>query len=113
MVSTPRREVDATVRVRLFPTALGGRRTAISIPEYRCPVFFDDQREDAYDCQLLLGEVGAILEPGGPSVIVPVTFMSPDLVLPMLRPGVRFILWEGKDIGEAVVVQMPGQIEGG
>jgi hypothetical protein len=108
MISTQQIKPDATVRVHLFPTDAGGRRTAISSPQYGCPVFFGGQREQGYDCRLLLDEVGATLEPGGPSVVVPVKFLSPELVAPFLRPGARFVLWEGKDIGEGEVVQVFG-----
>jgi hypothetical protein len=110
MISTLRINPDATVRVHLFPADAGGRQTAISSPQYGCPIFFSGQREQGYDCRLLLDQTGAILEPGGPSVVVPVKFLSPELVSSFLRPGARFALWEGKDIGEGEVVQVFGSL---
>ena len=110
MISTQRINPDVTARVHLFPTDAGGRRTTISSPHYGCAVFFGRQREQGYDCRLLLDQVGATLEPGGPGVVVPVKFLSPELVAPFLRPGARFVLWEGKDIGEGEVVQVFGRL---
>lgn len=97
---------DAIVSVSLRATIDGGRKSPIPRMVYVCPVFFGIQRKEANDCAFFLNEIDAQLQPGGPSVVVPVMFLARDLVAPNLRPGVRFTLWEGRDIGEAEVLEI-------
>lgn len=73
---------------------------------YRCPIFFGDPSEEGNDCAFLLDQAGVTLEPGGPSEVVPIKFLFPDLVVDRLHPGTRFILWEGRKIGEAEVLEV-------
>src|SRR5262245_10852780 len=97
---------DIIARVRLFSTEAGGRRSAIPATRFRCPAFFGEQRQNANDCVLLLDQIGAGLEPGGVSRDVPIKFAARDLVADKLRPGARFVLWDGRDIGEAEVLEV-------
>ncbi len=103
-------KADAVARVRLFPVGKGRGRPAIPPIRYKCVVFFDDQRDQGYDCALLLDERGFGLEPGGSSQEISIKFLNADLVQNWLRPGVRFALWEGHDIGEAEIISVePGR----
>ena len=97
---------DAIARVRLRTTEAGGRKSPIPPILYRCPVFFDDQRREANDCAFFFNETGVTAEPGGPAVTVPIKFFVFELVAKKLHPGARFVLWEGKDIGEAEVIEV-------
>ena len=97
---------DAVVRVRLYDTREGGRQSAIPPIQYRCPVYIGEQREQANDCAFLLDRVARALEPGGASQVVPIKFLVPELVADKLRPGTRLVLWEGREIGEAEVIEV-------
>ena len=97
---------DAIVRIRLKSTEAGGRASPIPPLQYRCPVFFGEQRREANDCVLLLNTIAASLEPGGESEDVPVKFLRRDLVAEHLSPGTRFVMWEGREIGEGEIMEV-------
>ena len=101
-----RLKADAIVRLTLRPTSDGGRKSAIPSIVYRCPVFFGDEREAANDCAFFLDEIQDKAEPGGPPVIVSIRFLAPHLVADKLRPGAKFTLWEGRDVGEGEVLEV-------
>ena len=71
------RPPDAIVRVRLFPAEAGGRKAKLAAVAVRIPVFFGEQRAQANDCR------------------------------ERLVVGARFTRWDGRDIDEAEVVQVP------
>jgi hypothetical protein len=74
---------------------------------YRCPVFFGGfEKDQGYDCAFYLDETNDVAQPGGPSVVVPVKFFVREFVEDELRPGATFILWEGRDVGEAEVLEV-------
>lgn len=102
----PYQTPDAIVRVNLRPSREGGRRSAIPRITYVCPVFFGTQRKEANDCAFVLNSTDVILQPGGVSVVVPVKFLALELVMDKLRPGARFTLWEGREVGEAEVLEV-------
>jgi hypothetical protein len=97
---------DAVARVRLRATEAGGRRSPIGPTMFRCPVFFGDQREQANDCAFFFNEAGVSVAPGGPEVQVPIKFLALELVVEKLKIGARFTLWEGRDVGEAEIVDV-------
>lgn len=97
---------DGVVQVRLKATDAGGRKAAIPPILYRCPVYFGEQREHANDCAFFFNEVKEEAKPGGPAVKVPIKFFIPELVTEKLKIGARFTLWEGRDIGEAEVIEL-------
>lgn len=95
---------EVTIRVRFGTTAEDGRKQAVIIkdqPLYRCVLRIGDH---AFDCRILLQNKTLQL---GESYELPIKFVSPDLALPNLRPGLSISLWEGKNIasGEVVTVQ--------
>lgn len=59
-----------------------------------------------YDCRMLVSEHGEAIPPGGAVDEIALLFLSADEVLPHMRPGVRFSLWEGKTIGSGTVVRV-------
>ena len=97
----PHPEVEATVR--LLSTAEGGRRTAIlmNLREYRCPVGIDGDYFDA----LVVSVPPAPVSPGE-SAVVHMQFLSPELALPRLAPGVEITLWEGHTIATGCVLRL-------
>ncbi|MCB9507765.1 MAG: hypothetical protein H6700_02615 [Myxococcales bacterium] len=97
---------DAFVRVTLKTTRDGGRMGPLPRPRFNCPVFFGDQREHANDCMFLVEEADGELVPGGAPRIVPVKFLAIGLVRDELRPGNTFVLWEGREVGWAKVVDV-------
>lgn len=95
---------DVIARVRLFSTEEGGRRTIIPATRFRCPVFFGEQRERGHDCVLLLDQLGTELAPGQEINNVPIKFLCREAVADKLLVGTKFMLWEGKDIGEGEIL---------
>lgn len=51
-------------------------------------------------------EYGRQIFPGEKADEIALIFLSEDIVLPHLRPGVKFFLWEGKLIGEGTVLRI-------
>jgi len=99
--------------ITLFRPEEGGRERPISaVRDFSCPVYFQDIPElgrHAYDCRLLLRGRGKEIAPGESADDVEIAFLSPDDVLPHIRVGSRFELWESKIIGTATVTHMPRQ----
>ncbi|MCK6538346.1 MAG: hypothetical protein L6Q84_35685, partial [Polyangiaceae bacterium] len=108
--ATPMSERETTsrvvARVRLRATEAGGRRSPVPPVRFKCPVYFEDDRTQAYDCALLLDELGVTLEPGGEPRDVTLRFLFPELVADKLKPGGRLVLWEGRDIGDAEILDV-------
>jgi hypothetical protein len=91
---------DLTVDVTLYPTAEGGRHHPILGAWFSCPCKLRKDDFDARDCRLLLN--GQTMSPGETRRLG-IKFLSDDSA-PIFRDAGRFYLWEGKIIGEAVVV---------
>lgn len=91
---------DAILKVCFFTASEGGRQSDILGQVYACPVLVD---AEAFDCRMFLPEGGLRL---GDTYVVPVKFLSPDMVLPKLAPGKEVGLWEGKKIGIGSVVSI-------
>ena len=84
----------------------GGRSQPIPVMNYGCPVFFDSipkLSEHAYDCRLLIPDYGSPIFPGDTIENLKMVFLSPDEVIPHLRKGCRFSLWERKIIARGEV----------
>src|SRR5688572_19439485 len=96
-----------TARITLRPTQFGGRRGPIlEGRDHRCTVFFKNIPEltdQGYDCRLLLTAFAEPLEPGHTADGVPMAFLSASEVMPRLRIGTKFDLWEGNTIGEGEI----------
>lgn len=87
--------------VRMCETEAGGRQSA-ALPGWGCPVSASrDEPLETWDALPLLRD--APLEPGERRRLGFV-FLSGDEAAHALREAGRFYLWEGRFIGEAVVV---------
>jgi hypothetical protein len=96
-------------RIALKGADEGGRRTPISVATYGCPVFFENIPElsaHGYDCRMLVSEFAKEIRPGTTVSEIALMFLSEDEVLPHMKPGVSFRLWEGKIIGSGTVVRI-------
>lgn len=96
-----------TVKITLLRSDQGGRVQPLPAGRFGCPVFFNDVPElsdHAYDCRFSISEQGRHVAPGETVENIEARFLSPDIVLPHMRPGIRFTLWEGKPIGQGLVV---------
>lgn len=95
----------AIIDVRFRTTAEGGRKGPIRgdlYKEYRCPFSVDGQY---FDCLVLTEKQIAL----GEWYTLPVIFLFPELVMPMLTVGKSFKLWEGKDVADGTVKELlPG-----
>ena len=96
----------------LLTTAEGGRHLPImSVRDFSCPVFFEDVpalAKHGYDCRLLVGRLRSEIYLGETVQDIQIAFLSPDDVLPHIRSGTRFYLWEGRRIGVGEVTSVNG-----
>jgi hypothetical protein len=92
---------DAIVEVELLATEDGGRNGPTPSDKFGCPLEIGSK---FYDCRFDLTESGP-LRPGHSSV-VPVAFLFPEDVIPLLSQGTTFNLWEGRTIGSGRVISI-------
>jgi hypothetical protein len=93
---------DIFARIHLFATEQGGRTQPIPAAQFGCPLFFADE---GFDCRLLLDQTGSPLLLGT-TMVVPIKFLNPQSVMPRLKVGEHFLLWEGKYIAEGEVTEI-------
>lgn len=94
-------EPELTANVTLFGTEDGGRQGPIN-PGYGCPVMVSKSEPlKGWDALLLLRDNP--MQPGE-TRRVGFVFLSGQEAVATLRAAGRFFLWEGKFIGEAVIV---------
>lgn len=95
-------------KISLIESSDGGRSEPIPIINFGCPAFFDAEplMGHGYDCRLLLKEYGKELIPGRVFNKVPMAFLWEDDVLPYLKIGTKFCLWEGKTIAQCEIQEM-------
>ena len=84
---------DIIADIKFYPTKEGGRKTNIP-PEIKFFGYPFEHNGEFNDCRLLLDNFGKI-EPGDSVNDVPIVFLYPELVLPKLKIGDPFKLWEG------------------
>ena len=86
--------------LQLYSTADGGKQIAAE-PGWGCPCVVSQQRPlSGYDGWPFLSEP---LQPGEKRAAVPFVFLSSEGADVMRKAG-RFYLWDGKFVGEAVIV---------
>ena len=94
--------------ITLFSTTNGGRVSPIlPVRDFGCPIFFKNVPSligHGYDCRILMREVGKEILPGETAHGIGIVFLSPEEVLPNIRVGTTFNLWEGKPIGEGEII---------
>jgi hypothetical protein len=86
--------------VTLYPTDQGGRKTPILLG-WGCPCMIHKTDSKAWDCRLLLE--GGSMSPGE-TRRVGISFLSGEKAAQLFRTAGKFYLWEGRIIGEAIVV---------
>lgn len=96
-------------KITFLSTEDGGCSQPIPVMNFGCPVFIEgvpELSEHAYDCRLLVSELGKPISPGDVIDRLPMVFLSSDEVIPHLRKGTRFTLWEGRTIACGEVVSI-------
>lgn len=94
-------EPELVADVTLYSTDDGGRRGPIN-PGYGCPVMISKREPlEGWDALLLLRDEP--LQPGETRRLGFV-FLSGQEAVAQLKAAGRFFLWEGKFIGEAVII---------
>lgn len=96
-----KRPVDARVHLRFYTTAEGGRQNAVNSPVelYRPAARIEGKYFDfrvMTDGRLELGD----------AYDVDIAFLDIDNVRPQLGVGIGFVIWEGKDVGTGVVLEL-------
>lgn len=97
---------DIYVRIRFKTAFEGGRLTDLQPSQfkhtdyYACPLFIDGK---AYDCRLKIDKMTIEL---GKHYELPVKFLNKGLVKSHLSVGKKVVLWEGKEIGNGVIVKI-------
>lgn len=61
-----------------------------------------------YHCMLKISHLDKTVYPGS-TVVVPISFLQPELILPLLKTGKRFHLWSGGVVAEGVVEEIARQ----
>jgi hypothetical protein len=87
--------------VYLLPTIGGGRRMATPTDVFGCPVRIGTEY---FDMRMDLTAIGS-LSPGDIAQ-VPIRFLWPDYVRPLLCLGSRFTLWDLGTIGHGRVIEI-------
>ena len=98
-------EPDILAEVHLLATQDGGRKCPTPSDKFGCPVGFEGEY---FDMRIDLSEAGS-LSPGMTKE-VPIRFLWPELILPRLRMGSEFTLWDGKTIGHGRVTKICGSV---
>ena len=98
--SLRRMEPNLIADLELYSSDVGGKRVC-ALPGWGCPCLTSKERpRSGYDGWPVLSEP---LQPGEKRARVPFVFLSREGAQAMQQAG-RFYLWEGKFIGEAIVV---------
>lgn len=99
----------AIAKINFLSSESGGRTQPIPTVHFGCPVFFEDVpalSEYGYDCRLLVSEYGKPIFPGDTINELLMIFLASEDVLPHLRQGTRFTLWEGKIIARGEISRL-------
>lgn len=99
---------DALLRVTLWDRDQGGLRNAIRGPFVGFPLRTYDGISHMNDCRLILGQLE--LTPGSTADLGAI-YLSPEEAHRRFPVGTRVTLWAGRDVGEAIVLQVadPGR----
>lgn len=90
---------DLLLRVRLKTTAEGGRLRDINGPTYHCPLLVQSR---GFDCRFLSFERVRL----GVDQNIEVKLLDRESALPFLVVGRTIHIWEGRVIGEAVILRV-------
>jgi len=90
---------DIRAQITFLTTEEGGRLSPTPANFFNCPMLIKQQ---CFDSRLQLAEIGFIAP--GDTVEVPIKFLDPDRVLPLLIVGDSFELWEARPIARGKVL---------
>ncbi len=93
---------DIYVTVNFFSTEDDGRKLPTNSLMFGSIFVIDHSN---FDCRLLLDKIGAI-SPGEKKEKVPVKFLCPEIVMPKLKAGTKFYLWDMRNIAEGEVEEI-------
>ncbi|POP44430.1 hypothetical protein CHU32_03210 [Superficieibacter electus] len=97
--------------LQLYSTDEGGRRLPLlAARPFGCPLYFKDIEALAaygWDCRIFVNLIGRDIYPGETIKDVEIAFLSADIVLPYLKTGTEFLLWEAGYIGRGIITQIP------
>ena len=90
---------DIIAKICLYTKEEGGSfKTPISV-QLRTTFVYEGHYSD---CAILLDQIGISLNTGEHTE-VPIKFLTPWLIKPLLQPGSKFKLWAGQNVGEGEV----------
>jgi hypothetical protein len=95
------RKPDILARIRFWRTVEGGRKGPTPATYLGIPFHFENE---FYESWLLLDETGSLYP--GDEAIVPLKFLHPPGIVPKLKVGSKFKLWEGKDVADGEVTEI-------
>ena len=87
--------------VYFLPTEDGGRKTPAGKQIFLVPFLLNGSY---YDCVLKLFDVGPMRP--GQTAEIPIVFMCPQRVIPLLKHRSKFELWEGRTIAKGTVTEI-------
>ncbi len=90
---------DIYVSVNFFPTEENGRKSPTDSHMFGAIFMINESK---HDCRLLLDKIGPI-SPGEKKERVPIKFLCPNLIMPKLKVGSKFYLWDMRNIAEGEV----------
>ena len=81
---------DITAKIYFYKKEDGGPKNRL-VEKIHCPSEINGEK---FDCFVEIGKNKSVV--AGDTIIVPVSFLSPKIVLPMLKVGSKFKLWDNK-----------------
>ena len=95
---------DVMAKLSLYPTELNGRESPTPSSRFS---FIIDLNDNFHDARAYLEGCGSISP--GQQAEVPIKFLDPDTVLPKLQVGDQIPIWEGREIGQLQIIQIPSR----
>jgi hypothetical protein len=92
---------DIIAKIYFYKTEEGGRKGPVSVELFHCPSEINGEK---FDCGLEIGKNRTVAP--GDTITVPVYFLSPKIVRPMLTARSQFKLWDGRFIADCVVEEI-------
>lgn len=90
---------DIFADIKFYKTEEGGRKSSTAANFFGCIFVVDESK---HDCRLLLESIGAI-HPGENKINIPIKFLDSSIVMPKLKIGSKFYLWDMRNIAEGTV----------
>lgn len=91
-------KANILAKIVLYATNAGGRKGPTPSDQFGCLIAIGDEY---FDCRILLDSVGS-LSPGQ-TATVPIRFLRPELVMPLLSQSNKFLIWDGRVVGSGEV----------